>query len=869
VVLTSGLQPAAYAGTDGANHLTFNYTVQAGDLDDDGITPDPNVLLDAANTIKDAAGNTANPALNGLSTNIVKVDAVAPAIVSVDVPSPGYYTTSQSLQFQVHFSEAVGISGTPVLSFVLGTTTKHATLASSNNKDFYFLYVVKAGDEDLDGITVNGLSTNGTIRDGVNNDADLTLHNVGNTSGVLVYTVMPTVTVSQPVDLHGPWTVTFTFSEKVTGFEVSDILVTNATMSNLQTPDNITYTALLTPVADGPVSISVPQNVAVNVAGIYNTPSSTISYWYDGTRPAIVSVDVPADKYYTTGAVLEFKVHYSEAVNVNTLNGAPSLPLTIGSSAVQAAYADGGGSAELLFRYTVKSGDMDLDGITPSAALLLNGGIMSDASGNNAQLTLNGVPNTSQVRINTRHPAVQLTSAAPARINAPFEATVTFSEEVSGFTAADVTAANATISAPQTSDNITYTVTVTPVADGAVSLGIPADVAANTGGNGNTASGTLTRTYDHTAPVIATQTFNVNNNAAAGALAGKLTAMDASGVIQDWAIVSDGSGGAFAIDASGNITVKDPVILDSKAGTTVTVTVTVTDGLNISTATPVTIGVILAYVNKTPTLATIADESICPGTDAHDIQLTGASAVEPGQTYAITAVSDQPYFDVLNVSAANVLTYRLKSGVSSGVAAITVTIQDNGGTANGAVDQFSQTFTITVNSLPTVTISSDKGASISKGDVVRLTAAGGSTYAWTNADGIVSGQRTSTLEVRPMTNTTYEVTATTAAGCSSTATFDIAVAADFKVDATNVLTPNGDGRNDKWLIRNLDSYPDNEVSIFDRTGRMVYHRLNYSNDWDGTINGRPLAEGTYYYILKITGTSRIAKGYINIIRDQQ
>jgi gliding motility-associated-like protein len=785
------------------------------------------------------------------------------------VPSPGYYTDGQGLQFQVHFSEFVGISGTPTLDIVLGTTTKHATLTGSNNKDLNFLYVVQPGDVDIDGITVAGLSPNGTIRDGIDNDADLTLHNVGNTSNVFVYTIVPAVTVSGTVNLHGAWTVNFTFSEKVTGFDLSDIVATNATMSDLQTSDNITYTALLTPVADGAVSVSVPANAATNLAGIYNTLSNTIDYLYDGTPPAIVSVDVPADKYYTTNANLDFTVHYSEAVNVNTLNGVPSLPLTIGSSAAQATYISGGGSADLLFRYTVQNGDMDLDGIAPGAALSLNNSIMRDASGNDALLTLNSVANTSQVRINTGHPAVQLTSAAASRINAPFQATVTFSEEVSGFTAADVTATNATIGTPQTSDNITYTITVTPAADGAVSLSIPAAIAVNLAGNDNTASGTLSRTYDHTAPVIAAHTFNVNNNATAGTLVGKMTATDASGTIQDWAIATDGSGGAFAIDAGGNITVKDPAILDSKAGTTVTVTVTVTDGLNTSTATPVTINVILAYVNKTPTLAKIEDESVCPGTAAHDIQLTGASAVEPGQTYTITAVSDQPYFDVLNVSAANVLTYQLKSSVSSGVATITVTIKDNGGTANGAVDQFSQTFTITVNSLPTITISSDKGASISKGEVAHLTAAGAGTYAWTNADGIVSGQQTSVLEVRPMANTTYEVTGTTAAGCSATATFDIAVVADFKVDATNVLTPNGDGKNDKWVIRNLDSYPDNEVSVFDRTGRMVYHRVNYSNDWDGTINGSPLAEGTYYYILRISGTSRIAKGYITIIRDQQ
>jgi gliding motility-associated-like protein len=168
-----------------------------------------------------------------------------------------------------------------------------------------------------------------------------------------------------------------------------------------------------------------------------------------------------------------------------------------------------------------------------------------------------------------------------------------------------------------------------------------------------------------------------------------------------------------------------------------------------------------------------------------------------------------------------------------------------------------------------VTITSDKGATVSKGETLRLTAAGGATYQWADAAGIISERQNAALEVRPQANTTYEVTATNAAGCSATGTISIAVLNDFKVDATNILTPNGDGRNDRWVIRNLDSYPDNEVKIFDRAGRLVYQRRNYTNTWDGTVNGSPLAEGTYYYILTISGGAATAKGYITIVRDSK
>jgi gliding motility-associated-like protein len=87
------------------------------------------------------------------------------------------------------------------------------------------------------------------------------------------------------------------------------------------------------------------------------------------------------------------------------------------------------------------------------------------------------------------------------------------------------------------------------------------------------------------------------------------------------------------------------------------------------------------------------------------------------------------------------------------------------------------------------------------------------------------------------------------------------------VTPTNIITPNGDGINDYWVIENLDSYPDNEVQIFDKAGRILYQVKNYQNNWDGTINSNLLAEGTYYYVISFGSGKKIKKGYITIIRD--
>jgi gliding motility-associated-like protein len=71
----------------------------------------------------------------------------------------------------------------------------------------------------------------------------------------------------------------------------------------------------------------------------------------------------------------------------------------------------------------------------------------------------------------------------------------------------------------------------------------------------------------------------------------------------------------------------------------------------------------------------------------------------------------------------------------------------------------------------------------------------------------------------------------------------------------NVITPNGDGLNDKWIIDCIENFPDNKVAIFNRWGDSVNSFKNYDNVsqvWKGTTtDGNPLPDGTYYYVLTI------------------
>jgi|GEM_PF-6392521 len=179
--------------------------------------------------------------------------------------------------------------------------------------------------------------------------------------------------------------------------------------------------------------------------------------------------------------------------------------------------------------------------------------------------------------------------------------------------------------------------------------------------------------------------------------------------------------------------------------------------------------------------------------------------------------------------------------------------------------------TLTINPLPVNVIVSSKGTSISKGETTVLTvnSNNGTTYSWASANGMVSGQNTAALTVRPMQTTTYTVTVRNAAGCESIAAITIEVQDDYIVQAENFITPNGDGVNDTWVVKNIDAYPNHTLSIYDRSGKELYKVRNYKNDWDGNFNGMPLTGGTYYYIIRFDQNPRVVKGFITVVRNSK
>ncbi|RFS20718.1 DUF11 domain-containing protein [Chitinophaga silvatica] len=84
------------------------------------------------------------------------------------------------------------------------------------------------------------------------------------------------------------------------------------------------------------------------------------------------------------------------------------------------------------------------------------------------------------------------------------------------------------------------------------------------------------------------------------------------------------------------------------------------------------------------------------------------------------------------------------------------------------------------------------------------------------------------------------------------------------IEIPNTITPNGDGKNDHFVIPGIKNYPGSTLLIYNRWGNQVYESKNYANEWDG----HNLNEGTYFYILKLNTPQGFKdyKGWVLLIR---
>lgn len=90
---------------------------------------------------------------------------------------------------------------------------------------------------------------------------------------------------------------------------------------------------------------------------------------------------------------------------------------------------------------------------------------------------------------------------------------------------------------------------------------------------------------------------------------------------------------------------------------------------------------------------------------------------------------------------------------------------------------------------------------------------------------------------------------------------------DKELYIPSAYTPNGDGINDEWQLRNIHRYPECIVTIFNREGKELFRSVGYKEMWEGIYNGRVLPSDQYRYSIDLYGNGEeVRNGTVSIFR---
>ena len=334
------------------------------------------------------------------------------------------------------FSEEVTVSGSAQLPLILGGSTVQAAYVSNPGAvtTAVFRYTVVAGDNDDNGVEVTAdtlTAGGGTISDGAGNNAVLAHAAIDEDVSQLVDTMIPVINTIAfstvgPYVLNNAIEVTVTFSEAVTvsGVPQLPLILGSSTVqaAYVSNPDATTAVFRYTVVAgdnddDG---VSIAENTlglnggtirdgADNDAVLnHDAIDADAQQRVDTMIPAINTIEFSTTGPYALDDAIEVTVTFSEEVTVDTDGGVPQLPLTLGSSTVQAAYVSNPGAVTTaVFRYTVVDGDNDDNGVEVALnTLTAGGGTIRDGADNDAVLNHDAIDADAQQRVDSDAPTL-------------------------------------------------------------------------------------------------------------------------------------------------------------------------------------------------------------------------------------------------------------------------------------------------------------------------------------------------------------------------------------------------------------------------------------------------------------------------------
>ena len=162
---------------------------------------------------------------------------------------------------------------------------------------------------------------------------------------------------------------------------------------------------------------------------------------------------------------------------------------------------------------------------------------------------------------------------------------------------------------------------------------------------------------------------------------------------------------------------------------------------------------------------------------------------------------------------------------------------------------FQETFSVNVATV--IAQVQDTVVTITEGDAAQLVAFGGTQYRWEPTTGL-SNPEVANPQASPQVTTEYTVSVFNDFGCvDQTTVLVMVIPTAF---APDVFSPNGDARNETYLIYDLDNVGEFVFSIFDRSGNKVFESSDLTEvtfqGWDGTKGGSNVPPGTYYWRIR-------------------
>lgn len=416
ITIGANERQAFYVSGSPGESLVFSYTLQGADTG--ALVLNAAIQLNGG-SIVDAAGNGARTALEcPFIGNFGVIDPTPPAVEGVIPPADGYYGPGQVLTFTLLWSEAVTVTGTPLLPFTIGGVPHNAaTAGGTGTATLQFTYTIQPGDNAAAGIVLgaNLDMGSGEIRDRGSNDAVTTLP-ATTTSGVMVDTTPPVLLgISPPAAGRYraggvlDWVTTWSEPLVVGGIPTATLQMgaagVNAVLISGSGTLTLTFRYTVQPAdndADGVdlagLGTEALRDHAGNAAAVEGLLPYTSAALVDTVAPVVLT-SVVAPGHYGLNQGVPFTVTWSEPVSVI---GAPYFTVTVGTAFRHAAYQSGSGSAVLVFRYVVQDDDSALaGGVAVTGAIDLDGGAICDAAGNEGLLAPLTVTGTDAVVVDT------------------------------------------------------------------------------------------------------------------------------------------------------------------------------------------------------------------------------------------------------------------------------------------------------------------------------------------------------------------------------------------------------------------------------------------------------------------------------------